>query len=643
MILLLALLSPGVSLTQVASGKDVVDLVSPNIGSIGHLLTATVPYVQFPHGMARVAPVTTPGIVDRYLADRIFGFPVGGALLAASTGPLSTKSAEYASEFDHDFEVATPYHYSAELQTWGIHVDVTTTRAAIIYRFTFPKSSRSHIVVSSEEGSELRVVNDHVLAGSRRVEGPVAPLSSPDGTTRQYFYLEASKPFGAYRTWNDQEMSARPTQRGDHIGFVSDQSARTDEVVEVRVGISYIDSEQAKRNLEEQIGKHSFSDVEANNRAAWEQALSRIEVTGGTDKQRTIFYTALYRSLCRMTDITEDGRYYSGYDHSVHDSQGHDFYVDDGLWDTFRSMHPLQTLIEPERQNDLAQSYVRMYEQSGWVPSFPSAAGEQAVMIGHHAAEFLLDLYAKGFRDFDLEKAYSGLRKNETDATLLPWKRGSLTSLDKVFFERGFFPSLAAGATETEPAVTSEKRQAVSVTLETCYDDWAVAQFARGLGHSSDAAYFEKLAANYKTVFNPAINFMAPRSVDGRWVTPFDPKLGGGQGARDYFTEVNSWIYTFNVQFDVAGLIDLMGGRTAFNARLDQLFTEQYDVPKYQFLDQFPDATGLVGLYAQGNEPSFHIPYLYDFSGQPWKTQRACTAADGCLVRRWPAGDSWRR
>jgi predicted alpha-1,2-mannosidase len=160
------------------------------------------------------------------------------------------------------------------------------------------------------------------------------------------------------------------------------------------------------------------------------------------------------------------------------------------------------------------------------------------------------------------------------------------------------------------------------VTLENSYDDWCVAQLAKALGKQSDAAYFGKLANNYRNVFDTSIGFMAPKSADGKWIAGFDPKLGGGQGGRDYFTEVNSWIYTFNVQHDPTGLIELFGGRDKFNAKLDRLFVEQYGTSKFSFLGQFPDATGLVGLYAQGNEPSFHIPYLYDFSGQPWKTQR---------------------
>lgn len=617
---------------------DPVDLVSPYIGSIGQLLSATDPYVQRPHGMARIAPITTPGINDRYLADSIYGFPAGPAMLMASTGDTSTEAKAYASSFDHDFEIATPYRYAVDLQSWKIHAETTATQDAVIYRFTFPAAPHSHLVFSMEQGSSLSVEEDRVVQGSARVHDPIAETISHPGETMEYFYAEFSTPFDSHQTWKNTQLSRDARQSGDHIGFVSDSETHAGDVVEVRVGISYISIEQAKRNLEEQLGSRSFAAIENESRAAWVKALDSVRVTGGTEKQRTIFYTALYRSFGRMTDITEDGRYFSGYDHKVHEAAGHDFYTDDGLWDTFRSLHPLQLLIEPERQQDMVRSYIRMYQQSGWMPSFPSVAGERAVMIGHHAAEFILDTYAKNYRDYDLEEAYKGLRKNVTDATLLPWSRGPLTSLDHVYFDAGFFPALAQGETESVPQVTGERRQAVSVTLENAYDDWAVSQLAQALGKTADAAYFKNLANNYKNVFNPAIGFMAPKSADGNWVADFDPKLGGGQGGRDYFTEMDSWVYTFAVPYDVAGLIHLMGGRDAFNGRLDRLFVEQYGTPKYRFLNQFPDATGLVGLYAQGNEPSFHIPYLYDFSGQPWKTQRRVRELMGLWYGDGPLG-----
>ncbi|HVU45127.1 MAG TPA: GH92 family glycosyl hydrolase [Terracidiphilus sp.] len=608
--------------SQAQISKEAVDYVAPNIGGIGQLLTATIPYVQYPYGMTRLYPITTPGITDRYLADKIYGFPAGPAILMASTGDPSTHASDYASGFDHDFETATPYYYAVGLETWNIKAELTATQHSAYYRFLFPANAHAHLSLSLGDDAELVVLGDNAIAGSQRISGPITATGSTAKPTRQYFYAEFSAPMRSYHTWHGVVLGRPAAQTGDQIGFVSDFPTAANDAIEVKVGISYISTDQARRNLEREIPAWNFTQIKSQARTVWSHALDAIHTIGGTERQRTIFYTALYRSLGRMTDITEDGHYLSGYDHAVHNAEGHDFYVDDGLWDTYRSLHPLQLLLDPHRQEDMAESYVRMYEQSGWMPSFPSAAGEQAVMIGHHAAEFILDLYEKGYRNFDAEKAYEAMRKNATEATMLPWRRGPLTSLDRVYFDKGFFPALVWGEKETVPEVTGERRQAVSVTLENSYDDWCVAQLARALGKHDDEVYFTKLAHNYQNVFNPAINFMAPKSADGNWVAHFDPKLGGGQGGRDYFTEVDSWIYTFNVQHDVAGLIHLMGGREAFNAKLDRLFVEQYGTSKYSFLGQFPDATGLVGLYAQGNEPSFHIPYLYDFSGQPWKTQR---------------------
>jgi predicted alpha-1,2-mannosidase len=602
--------------------KEPVNYVSPNIGTIGQLLTATVPYVQYPHGMARLAPVTTPKITDRYLADKIYGFPAGPALLMASTGEMVTQPVAYASEFDHDFENATPYYFTTDLQTWNIRAEFTATQEVAYYRFTFPSAGRAHIALSMPRHANLEVVGERVVRGSMEINGPLANVAETDKHTLEYFYVEFSRPISGFQTWKQGKLSKDTTVAGDEIGFVTDAAA-TGQAIEAKVGISYISVEQAQRNLHREIPEWNFDQVKAKTRQVWNQSLSSVNTIGGTERQRTIFYTALYRSLGRMTDITEDGHYFSGYDHAVHHAEGHDFYVDDSLWDTYRSEHPLQMLLDVHRQEDIIRSYIRMYDQSGWMGSFPSTAGWQAIMIGHHAASLILDAYTKGHQDFDVEKAYAAIRKNETEATMLPWSLGPLTSPDRVYFDKGFFPALAFGERETVPEVNpGEKRQAMSVTLETAYDDWCLAQLAAALGKKDDATYFTKLAHNYANLFNPALGFMAPKSADGEWVKNYDPKLGGGQGGRDYSTEVNSWLYTFNVQHDVAGLIGLMGGRDAFNAKLDQLFVEQYGESKFQFLGQFPDATGLVGQYAQGNEPSFHIPYLYVFSGQPWKTQR---------------------
>jgi predicted alpha-1,2-mannosidase len=620
--LLFSAILGGTMFAQGHPQKEPVDYVSPNIGTIGQLLTATIPYVQRPFGMARLAPVTTPGINDRYLADKIYGFPAGPATLMASVGETGIQPDGNASDFDHDSEVATPYYYEADLLTWKIKAEFTASEESAYYRFTFPASAHGHFILTLGDGAELEVTGDNTVQGSQRIVGPIGKISDTEKQTHEYFYAVFSRPLKSYQTWGKEPLCHSAKQAGNNIGIVTDTATTAGQQIEVRVGISYISAEQARRNLEREIPGWEFDRVRSQTRASWNQALSAINVTGGDERQRVIFYTALYRSLGRMTDITEDGKYFSGYDHAVHEAQGHDFYIDDGLWDTYRSLHPLQLLLNARQQEDMIRSYLRMYEQSGWLPSFPSVAGDQAVMIGHHAAEFILDDYAKGYRDFDVEEAYSAIRKNATEATLLPWSRASLTPLDHVYFDKGFFPALKWGESETVPEVTPERRQAVSVTIENSYDDWCVEQLARALGKHQDADYFGKLANNYRNVFNAEIGFMAPKDADGNWVAHFDPKLGGGQGGRDYTTEVNSWQYTFGVQHDVAGLVQLIGGRDAFNAKLDRLFVEQYGTSKYHFLDQFPDATGLVGQYSQGNEPSYHIAYLYDFSGQPWKTQR---------------------
>lgn len=612
--ILAANLALGASSTH---SKEPVDCVNPNIGTIGHLLTATVPYVQYPHGMARIAPVTTPGMQDRYLADKIFGFPAGPATLMAYTGDLSYDPVKMASHYDHDFETATPYWYKVRLDDSDIIAEATATPLVAFYRFTFPAAPHGHVALNIRNG-EIEVVEPNAVSGmgtSGRAEGTSG--------VHYYFYAEFSKPVAGYRTWRGSNLSEDATQAGERIGFATDFAASAGEQIEIRVGISYISTDQAKKNLAAEIPNWEFDGVKAKTRSVWNQALSAISIKGGTDRQRTIFYTALYRTLCRMTDITEGGRYYSGYDHQIHSADGHDFYVDDGLWDTYRSAHPLSLLIESARQMDMIRSYIRMYEQSGWMPSFPSVGGERAVMIGHHSTAFIADAYTKGYRDFDIEEAYAGMKKNAMEATMLPWRRGPLTELDKVYLEKGFFPALAAGEAETVKEVhPSERRQSVSVTLETAYDDWCLAQVAKALGKDDDYAYFMKRAHNYQNVFDERTGFMAPRSADGKWVEGVDPRRGGGQGGRAWYTECDAWVYTWHVQHDPAGLIRLMGGREKFTVKLDQLFQEPSGTSKFSFLGQFPDMTGLIGLYPQGNEPAFHIPYLFDYAGQPWQTER---------------------
>jgi predicted alpha-1,2-mannosidase len=297
------------------------------------------------------------------------------------------------------------------------------------------------------------------------------------------------------------------------------------------------------------------------------------------------------------------------------------------------------------------QGFIKDYETSGWLT-------DSGAMIGHHSTAVIVDAYRKGLRDFGVNKAYEGMKKNHMEATMIPWKdRGPITELEQCYFDKGFFPARPVRedakvadldkwraavnrltgsqmpyqitwlpdihVKEWVPQVDSwHRRQSVSVTLEHSYDDWCLAQLANALGKTADYDLFMKRAHNYQNLFDLKIGLMAPKTADGNWVEPFDPKLSGGFAGEEYFAECNSWLYTWSVQHDVQGLINLMGGRDPFIAKLNALFTEQYVVDKPAFLGQFPDMSGVIGMYSQGNEPAFHIPYLYDFAGAPWLTQR---------------------
>jgi predicted alpha-1,2-mannosidase len=263
-----------------------------------------------------------------------------------------------------------------------------------------------------------------------------------------------------------------------------------------------------------------------------------------------------------------------------------------------------------------------MYQQSGWMPTFPVLFGDNPCMNGFHSTVMFLDDYRKGIRGFDVNKAYEGILKNANEATMLPWINGPKCELDDFYHTKGYFPALQKGEKEAVSLVHGfEKRQAVAVTLGGSYDDWAVGQLAGELNKTSDQATFAKRGLNYKNLWNDDKKMFIPKDKDGNWIN-IDPKFDGGLGGRDFYDENNGWTYLWQVQQDIPGLVNLMGGKDGFQARLDQLFREGLDRSKYEFWAKFPDATGLVGQYSMGNEPSFHIPYLYNFAGAPWKTQK---------------------
>ncbi len=605
------------------SVRQLADFVNPYIGSISPKTGGTSPTVLVPHGMLEVSPRFTPGIGDRYLADKIYGFPVGPLSVMATTGAIQTSDKANASDFDHTLEMAKAYYYQALLETPGINAEYTLTDHAIIFRFTFPKSERSNVLVGAAHDGDLRFAGPGAVEGQGHMTDYRNSIGLWEGKTF-YFYAEFSKPVEKAGTWrNDTIAGGAKETSGDNVGAFASYSTAKDEQVQLKIGFSQKDINDARAMLAKEIPDWNFDRVKLEAKESWDKALGLIRVEGGTEDQLVTFYTALYRTMGRKGNV----------------------------WDTYRCAYPLQTIIEPERTEEAIREFVSDYQKTGWLPS-------SGAMIGNHSTAVIADAYMKGLRDFNVEAAYAGMRKNATEATMIPWSdEGKITELEKCYFEKGYYPALPVrqdmkvddeakwtadlggivyskmpyqitwlpevGVKEWVKGVSSwHRRQSVSVTLESAYDDWCLAEMAKALGKTEDYDMFIKRAHNYRNLFDPSIGFMAPKDSSGAWVRPFDPKLSGGFAGEEYFAECNSWIYTFSVQQDVQGLIDLMGGREAFNRKLDQLFVEQPSpMDKPAFLGEFPDMSGLIGMYCQGNEPAFHIPYLYDFSGEPWKTQ----------------------
>lgn len=510
------------------------------------------------------------------------------------------------------------------LEDFGIWAEWTTAERTALYEFDFTDAGRqANVLFRLTSEGEVDVCGDRVVSGWEAVD-----------YARQYFYAVADRPFDSSGTRCGERLSAEGSASGRDVGAWFSAPAGFGKVC-FRVGISYISVEQARANLEAETGGLAFGAVKKRSRDIWEKALGRIRVEGGTDRERRIFYTSLYRTYERMVDQSEYGRYYSGFDRCVHED-ARPFYNDDWMWDTYRNLHALGILLDPARKADELQSYARIYEQWGWVPSFPELTewggdwfegggpdwhGDP--MIGNHVASFAAEAIRKGITGFDVEKLYEGLRKNALEGTMIPWRAGAAREPDRFYSEHGYFPALAPGEPEKYPYVDDgwEKRQAVSVTLEHSYDDWCLAQVARYLGRMDDYELLLRRSRNYLNLWNPAIGYFAPRNERGEWVEPFDPQLCDGFGARSYFAEVNACVHVFHVQHDIPQLIALMGGEEAFVRRLDEAYNRGPEIDKWKFMGRMPDATGLQGLMPAGNEPAFHVPWLYNYAGAAWKTQ----------------------
>ncbi len=608
-------LLPAVLAVLCASGlsaKEPVDYVNTKIGTISHLLVPVFPAIQRPNGMLRVTPPN-----ESFLTDRISGFALSvpshrqGQVfqMMPASGEASALRPDWESRFDH--AVARPYRYSVFLDDHDATVELAPGRKAAIYSVTFENDKPRFILLRPKQ------------KGSLRLEGPAVSGTDDYHGVTVYLYAEFDTPPERAGTLEGQTADFTKTATRDSDKAVVAAFPASVKSVRLRYGISYISVEQAKKNLAAEIKDFDLERLARGARAEWNAALGKVAVEGGTEDERAVFYTALYRCHERMVCISEDGRYFSAWDGKVHDDNGVPFWTDDWVWDTYHALHPLSILLSPGTQHEKLASTLRAGEQSGWIPTFPTVFGDAHCMNGHHAVALFLDAWRKGIRGFDLAQAFALMKKTMREESMIPWHRGPATELDRFYWDQGYFPALRPGESETVPEVKpGERRQAVVVTLAAAYDAWCLAQLAEELGRKEDAAFFLARAYDYRNLWKRETGFFHPKDKDGRWIEPFDYKYSGGQGARDYYDENNAWTYLWEVCHNVDDLISLLGGRQAFNARLDQLFNEGPGRPRWEFYNVLPDSTGLVGMFVMGNEPSFHIPYLYNYSGEPWKTQK---------------------
>lgn len=569
---------------------DPLESVDPTIGGVGVLLQPTRPTVQLPNQLVRWSPARAD-----LLDDRVWDYPLTLTThrLQSVFGFLPLAEGFFDRPWQnawqiYDQEVTTPYDYRSCLEGCDIRFTVAPKSGIIEVCFQGPGLLRFHAL----QGRGSFVLDGDVLRCSEAFAG-----------------------MNAYAAvLFDCPVEVVETAAGGNLILLRPSSDK----VTLRYGISYIDCDQALANLQREIPDTDFEKVRSAARDTWEKTLGRIAVRGGTEDQQRLFYTSFWRCCERMVDISEYGRYYSAFDHKVHESE-QPFYVDNWLWDTYVALEPLNTILDPAKEEDKLRSYVQMYQQSGAMPSFAVVWGDWPAMTGNFAAVWMADSRAKGL-NFDVETAYEGVRANSLDATLLPWRNGPKCELDDFYNEHGWYPALHPGEPETVAAVSMpwERRQAVSLSTVFSYADWATAQLAREIGRDEDVPLFLERAKYYRNVYRPDKKMLWPRDKDGNWIEGVDPRYMD----RAYYTENNAYTFQWDVKHDLEGLFSLMGGREAAEKNLDDLFRIQIDMAKFNFFTILPDATGMVGQFAMGNEPSFHIPYIYNYLGAPYKTQK---------------------
>ncbi len=606
---------------SVTPATNSADWVNPLVGTDSKPALSngnTYPAIALPWGMNFWMPQTGrmgDGWAYTYAADRIRGFKqthqpspwmndYGQFALMPMTGKPRFNENDRASWYSHKAEIAKPYYYRVYLADHDVTTEIAPTERAAIFRFTFPKTDSAFIAVDAlDKGSYVRIIPEEqkIVGYTTRNSGGVP------ANFKNYFVLVFDKPFSSQFIAQKDQLTTRLTElQADHAGAVVGFKTGASEPVHVRVASSFISPEQAELNLKE-LGQDRFETVQQKAQAAWNHELGRIQVEGGTVEQTQTFYSCLYRSLLfprKFYERDASGQvvHYSPYNGKV--LPGY-LFTDTGFWDTFRAQLPFLNLLYPSLSAQIQEGLANAYKEGGWLPEWASP-GLRNTMIGSNSASVIADAYLKGGRNYDINTLYEAVLKNTEH-------EGPMDAVGR----RGAQYYNSLGYVPYDVKINENAAR----TLEYAYDDFAIYQLAKALKRpQAEIDRFAKRCQNYRNLFDPTTGLMRGKNKDGSFQSPFNPFKWG-----DAFTEGNSWHYTWSVFHDVQGLIDLMGGPKKFVAKLDSVFTlpPVYDESYYRSVIHEIREMQIanMGQYAHGNQPIQHMIYLYNYAGEPWKTQ----------------------
>ena len=587
--------------TSAIGQANKLTLVNPFVGTGGH--GHTFPGASMPFGMMQLSPDTRltgwDGCSGYHYSDSIiYGFShthLSGTgipdycdiLVMPFTGAVQWKNTAYASHFSHKNEKAEPGYYAVLLDKFKIQAELSTSVRSGMHVYTFPSGTEGKILLDLQHRDEvlesnLEIVNEYEVKGLRR---------SKSWANNQilYFYIRFEKPVKSYGiAVNDTLQAGIKTAAGKNIKSYFTFNLGNERTIRMKVGISAVSTENAKMNLDAEIKDFNFNQLKATAQHEWNKELGKIDIKGGTHDQQIAFYSALYHTCLSPNVYTDVNGDYRGTDLKVHKAENFTNYTVFSLWDTHRAFHPLMTIINRKRTQDWINTFLVQYQYGGMLPVWELSGNETFCMIGYHSIPVITDAYLKGIRGFDAQLALKAMTSYAES------NRFGLSEYMKLGF--------VSNDVDNESA---------SKTVEYAFDDWCIAKLAKELGNEEVNRQYLKRAQQYKNLFDPSTQHIRGK-IQGMWFSPFK-----ASDINNFFTEGNSWHYSFTAQQDLDGLINLYGGKEKMGRKLDELFTTTESLSgRHQ-----SDVTGLIGQYAHGNEPSHHLAYLFNYVGKPWRTQ----------------------